>query len=121
MPASRAVLTSSRICSSVFSAIRMSPGARFGATISVPGSVKFFMVLLMVGMRSRRLRELGEGRQLVGGEGEFGGPHGILDALRPRGARDRDDAPRERELPRECDLLRADPAPVRALLEPGVR
>ena len=120
MPASRAGLTSSRIWSSVFSAMRMSPSTTFGATISVPGRVKVFMMLLMIGVGQAACESSARTASSSAVRESSAAAHGVLDALRPRGARDRDDDGRERELPRERDLLRADPALVGELLERGV-
>jgi putative transcriptional regulator len=48
-----------------------------------------------------------EARDLLGGQLEVRGRGGVGDRARPLGARDRDDAGRLGELPREGDLLRA--------------
>src|SRR5688500_12613420 len=103
MPASRAASRSARTSSSVLSAMRMRPSTTLGATISVPGMVMVFMVLLREGRShergaSRGLGELGEAGELGVGQRELGRSHRVLDAGGSRGAGNGNDDGCEREL-----------------------
>src|SRR5687768_8487916 len=99
MPASRAVLTSSRTSSSVFSWMRMRPRTTFGTVRSVPGRVKVFTGIFSCGSEVGGGSGGGEPRHLVGGELELGRRRGVGDAGGPRRPGDRYDDVRQRQLP----------------------